>query len=578
MKNANKKHNYFYFRQVLKFYKKHIKFYIGFCAILVFRVAISFFSAMFTANIITSLMEGDFRWAFNWALILLGAQIFDQLIAWLNTYFYKNLQNNVKFDLQQAIVASALNMKMSVYDTIGSGVIVTRLTSDIDHLSDRFKSLTEYIMKIIKRVAYLVYLVVLNVPLGLMVIGSVVFVSLCYAVRTYYLKKLKPGVRKQREVVSSRIIETIRAIKDVKTLNCEENILGMLDKEQRQYIRLDNKEWYIGSGLCKLTDALIHVFDFCFIILSMFLMVKFDLSYAIFYTCYLYKGHTFTLATDFGEFRYKLAECEIYAQRLNAILFPQKDNVDSFGEEEVVKYSGKIEFKNVSFSYIDNIPVLDNISFKISPKSTVGIVGESGCGKSTIASLIAHLYYKQDGQILFDGKDVDALSRDFVKENIAVVNQFPYLFNLSVRENFKMISSSISDEEIWSLCDKVEIKEYLETLPKGLDSVIGEGGCQLSGGQRQKLCIARALCRDVKVLIFDEATSSLDNSSQKEIMAVIEKLKSKLTIIMIAHRLSTITYADDILLIKKGKLVSQGTHEQLMEKSAYYRKLYSKSN
>ncbi len=573
-----KKRNYFYFRQVLKFYKKHIKFYIGFCAILILRVVISFFSAMFTANIITCLMESDFQWAFYWALILLAGQVFDQLIAWVNTFFYKNLQNNVKFDLQQAIVSSALNMKMTVYDTIGSGVIVTRLTSDIDHLSDRFKSLTEYIMNIIKRVAYLVYLLVLNLPLGLMVIGSVAFVSLCYAVRTYYLKKLKPGVRKQREVVSSRIIETIRAIKDVKTLSCEENILGMLDKEQREYIRLDNREWYIGSGLCKLTDAMIHVFDFCFIVLSMFLMVKFDLAYAVFYTCYLYKGHTFTLATDFGEFRYKLAECEIFAQRLYSILYPEKGNVDCFGNEKVEGYSGKIEFKNVSFSYIDNIPVLDDISFQIPSKSTVGIVGESGCGKSTIASLIAHLYYKQSGQILFDDKDVDVLSRDFIKENIAVVNQFPYLFNLSVRENFRMINSSISDEQIWRLCDKVELKSFIETLPKGLDSVIGEGGCQLSGGQRQKLCIARALSRDVKVLIFDEATSSLDNSSQKEIMQVIEKLKSKLTIIMIAHRLSTITYADNILLIKKGKVAGWGTHEQLLKNSAFYRKLYSKSN
>ncbi len=140
-----------------------------------------------------------------------------------------------------------------------------------------------------------------------------------------------------------------------------------------------------------------------------------------------------------------------------------------------------------------------------------------------------------------------------------------------------MINSQITDEEIWQLCERVKLKDYVFSLPKKWDSVIGEGGCQLSGGQRQKLCIARALCRNVKVMIFDEATSSLDNTAQDEVMEVIRDLSSRMTIILIAHRLSTITFADSIILIKKGNIVGKGRHDDLIKNNEYYKSLYKKS-
>ena len=191
--------------------------------------------------------------------------------------------------------------------------------------------------------------------------------------------------------------------------------------------------------------------------------------------------------------------------------------------------------------------------------------------------MIGHLYYKNSGEIWLGNSEIDSLSKQFIRDNIAIVNQFPYLFNLSIRENFKMINTEISDEEIWALCERVKLKDFISSLPKGLDSIIGEGGCQLSGGQRQKLCIARALCRNVKVMIFDEATSSLDNSSQNEVMEVIKELASRMTILLIAHRLSTITFADSIILIKDGEIVAEGSHKKLIANNKYYKSLYKKS-
>lgn len=148
---------------------------------------------------------------------------------------------------------------------------------------------------------------------------------------------------------------------------------------------------------------------------------------------------------------------------------------------------------------------------------------------------------------------------------------------MSIRDNFKIINPDITDEEILSLCKQTNILNHIKKLPNGLDSVIGENACQFSGGQKQKLCIARALARNVKILIFDEATSALDNTNQKEIMRVIEKLKDKITVIIIAHRLSTITYADQIFMLEGGKIIAQGTHDELIKNSEIYHNLYLSS-
>lgn len=564
-------------KQILKFYKKHLGFYIGFVVILLVKAVISFYSAMLVADIIANMMSQNFHEVWISAITNLIILLVGHLLSYLNTYFYKNLENNVRYDLQQSIISSSLNIKMSFYDNLGSGVIVTRLTSDIDHISERFKSLTEKIVNIIRRVAYLVYIFILNFYIGLFVFVSVVFVSLAYTIRIHYLSKLKPAVKAQREVVNSKIIETVRAVKDIKTLNCDDNVLNLVGEAQQEFIRKDNHEYYVGNFLCKVTDAIVDISDFLFMGLSILLMLKTSLTATIFYTCYLYKDNTFTLANEFGDFRYKLAECDVCAQRLLAIVYPSEKDMDKFGDKYDDNYKGDISFDNVKFSYLKDLQVLKGVSFKIEPKSTVAFVGESGCGKSTITSLIGHLYYKDSGTIMLGGHEIDELSKEFIRDNIAIVNQFPYLFNLSIRENFKMINGAISDDEIWQLCDKVLLKDFILSLPNKLDSVIGEGGCQLSGGQRQKLCIARALCRNVKVMIFDEATSSLDNASQNEVMEVIKNLSAQMTIILIAHRLSTITFADSIILIKDGQVVGSGKHDELIENNDYYKMLYNKS-
>ena len=369
-------------------------------------------------------------------------------------------------------------------------------------------------------------------------------------------------------------MEIIKAVKDIKTLNCDKSILKLIEKYQKQYIKTDNQEYYVGIALYKLTDFLIALIDFIFILIGCFQLKNGYIFPTIFYTCYLYKEHTYSFAKELGDLRYELAGFKINADRLLIFLEENENIKDVWGKDTIINYDGSIQFENVNFSYNAKKKALKNISFKIGSKNTIAVVGESGSGKTTLINLISHLYYKDSGIIKFKGIEIERLSEKFIRDNITIINQFPYLFNLSIKENFKLINPNITDNEIIELCNEVYLKQYILSLPDGINTVVGEGGCKLSGGQKQRLSIARALCKKTNVLILDESTSSLDNNAQNEIMKIIKKLSEKMTIIIVTHKVYTVTFADSIILLRNGIIEDVNTHENLLKNNEYYRQLF----
>jgi ABC-type multidrug transport system fused ATPase/permease subunit len=237
---------------------------------------------------------------------------------------------------------------------------------------------------------------------------------------------------------------------------------------------------------------------------------------------------------------------------------------------------GKIDIETVNFRYGDEeSPILDNINLSIEPGTTVALVGESGAGKSTLASLLPRFYEPEAGTIKLDGVDIMDIKQHTLRESIGIVQQTPFMFDATLRENILLGCPEASDDEILAAAREANILDFIESLPEGLDALVGEHGVKLSGGQKQRIAIARVFLKNPPLLIFDEATSSLDTESEKLIQSAMERLCQNRTTLIIAHRLSTVRQADYTYVLRAGQMVEQGTHAQLMEQEGHYYRLYT---
>jgi len=290
---------------------------------------------------------------------------------------------------------------------------------------------------------------------------------------------------------------------------------------------------------------------------------------------YLYYGNIFTLMDNFSSLRSCLKEYELAVERIFDLCDENKYPKDSYGKISIKDFQGKICFENITFGYNKNRTVLNDLSFTIEAKDTVALIGESGSGKTTILNLITKSYDINDGKVLFDDVDINELNEETIRKNVSIITQSPYIFNMSIKDNLRLVNPNATKKEIDEVCQKACFYEYVMSLPEKYDTIIGEGGVNLSGGQKQRLAIARALLKDCKILLFDEATSALDNITQKEIQESIDNISKDYTIIIVAHRLSTIMNCNKIYMLDKGKIVDYGTHKELLKNNKNYQKMYN---
>lgn len=559
----------------LKYFKKYKLLCIGFWGLLLICGVISFFVPLILGYVINDIAVGNFDSAVTWAWKLFALELVNLALNVLKTPFFKLLENKVKLDVKIDVISSSFNINIGMYEKMGNGVFITRLTGDLDSLANSFKTISETIVSFMSKIGFLVYVSIINIWIGLFLLAFIIIRYYVYQVRIHYYAILKPIVHKKNETVNSSIGESVRAIKDIKTLDLQEPLIQKIEKQQYDYMMADNKEWYVGIALSSLAGFIKIVCDLLFVLMCIFLMTHGQIVPAIFYTAYIYKNHVMDFAVHLGNLQDYLKQMEVSSYRVFDLKDSKKYQYAVYGNEDHEKFNGNIEFKNVVFNYGDGKEVLNNVTFNIKQGTHVAFVGESGSGKSTIVSLICKLYQPISGDIIFDKKPIEKLSKKFF-ESITMVNQFPYLFNMTIRENMQLVNSNVTDDEIYVALRQANALDFVMQLPNRLDSYLGEGGTRLSGGQKQRLCIARALIKQSKVIIFDEATSSLDNISQEKVIASIEELKKDKTIITIAHRLSTIISCDEIFFISDGKIVDHGTHDELMKQNKTYKALYIK--
>ena len=390
------------------------------------------------------------------------------------------------------------------------------------------------------------------------------------------IKKSQENIKKESDSYVKVATENITGIREIKSLGItriiESNIFKVIDKLYSHTAKVRKYErWYYGfnnfayfliqflilftTGKCYL-DGVIS--------LSVFLMME----------SYIWRiDEVVESISDFGvSFNKVTVSLKRIGELLNNDLY--KDEV--YGEKILDNTKGVIKFNNVKFKYKeDEDYTLNGLDLEIVPNKKIAIVGRSGNGKSTIFNLLLRYFDASKGSITIDGINIKDLTEESLRGNVSIIRQSPFLFNLSILDNFRLVKEDVSLEEVREYCKRAYIDDYIMSLPKGYDTIIGEGGINLSGGQKQRLAIARTLLLNTKIILFDEATSALDNESQEYIKRTIDDLVKDHTVIIVAHRLSTIVDADTIHIIEKGKLVGSGTHKELLKECKQYQHLYT---
>lgn len=402
-----------------------------------------------------------------------------------------------------------------------------------------------------------------------------IILTFLYNQKTKQKGKKDKEFRNQTEKVSGLVGELVRGVRDIKMLNAKNSFMTMLDENITKQNEKRFEMARVNMIYTYIIDTLKCVFELGLIILLIYLVKNNTITIAIAIALFNYKSGIMKLVMEHISSFIDLAkDFNISCDRVFSIIEDKTFSKEKFGEKILGKISGNIEFRNVSFGYNEDKLILEDTSFKVDAGKMIGIVGKSGAGKTTIFNLLCKMYSVESGEILIENENIENLDEESIRGNITIISQNPYIFNLSIRDNLKLVKENLTEEEMIEACKIACLDNFIETLPNKYDTVLGEGGIILSGGQKQRLAIARAFVQKTKIILFDEATSSLDNETQTEIQKAISNLKDNYTILIIAHRLSTIVNCDKIMLLEDGRIVDEGNHKELLSRNITYQTLY----
>jgi len=504
--------------------------------------------------------------------IALVIDFFDKIVFIRN---YTKIQESITNNIKKDVISSYFEIDNKELLKTSSGIFLTRITSDPDNIIDAFDAVRGNFTKILSNIFVFIYIFHINFVLGIITIIGTICV---YLVEKSAMDKWN-AYRKRRNKLRDRnttiINEGLKGTHDIKLLNIVEHFKNKVSGNLDELCNDTVGSIKVDSGYVFLRTIVVYAFTAVLIVLSIY-FVKFDvMKVSSLIAIFMYKDRLFTSILYLAWTERQLKEFALSAERIFEVIDHSKFKLEHYGNKRVNELSGKIEFKNVYFKY-EKDSVLKGVSFNIEPKDTVAIVGKSGSGKTTIVNLISKIYEVDKGSILLDGNNINDLDKYSIRNNISVISQKPYLFNMTIKENLLLVSPNASQKQIENVCKICELHDYIMNLPKKYNTLVGEGGVTLSGGECQRVAIARALLMKTNIILFDEATSALDNETQENIQKAINNISSEYTMIIIAHRLSTIKNCNKIIVIDDGKVSGIGTHNELYKNNEIYKSLYEK--
>ena len=568
-----KKGNFKLIFSYLKDEKLRIFLYIFLVCITYLPVLLSTF---FWGYAIDALIEGIFE-KFLIFLILRESMhiLFYCLLAIPRDLIYNYLEIKFSKNVLKDLYRKISDMPAVAFEQMGVGEFINRMTTDPDRVMDLLSRLMKMACRAIVIIVVLVIAFKSSVILGIeIIVFSIImgFVSYKYFPK---IKKTQEEIKKESDLQVKTATENLTGIREIKALGIKKNI------EDRLFLNIDRlftnqrkmKKYEIGYYYSN--NFIYFVLQAMILATSGYLVVTNKLTYALFIVIESYIWRIDELVESLSDFGIYYNKVSVSLNRIDEIVNNRLYNDEAFGNKKLVNSKGVVKFNNVYFKYSDNEDyTLKGLNMTIEPHKKIAIIGRSGNGKSTIFNLLLRYFDASKGTITIDDINIKDLTEESLRSNISIIRQTPFLFNLSIIDNFRLVKKDVTLEEVREVCKKAYIDDYIMSLPNNYETIIGEGGVNLSGGQKQRIAIARTLLINTKIILFDEATSALDNESQEYIKQTIDNLILDHTVIVVAHRLSTIVDSDIIHVINDGVLEASGTHKELMNSSDTYRMLY----
>ncbi len=517
------------------------------------------------------------KWQPNAMVGIAAAYLFFMILA-ASTNYLQAVRLNVIAQhavqtLREQVFAKAMAMPLSYFDRTPTGSLISRITNDTESIKELYVNVVGmFIQNIMRILGILIAMALLDWKL---MIICLLFVPVVATLMYFYQRLSAPIFHQARTLLSdinARLHETIQGIKVLQ-------LLGQEPRFRRDFTTLSNEHNQVRLRNIKLDSLLLRpLVDMVQVALLAGLLYSFGyqslstpVEIGVIYAFVAYLGRFSEPLVEITQRLNLYQQAIVAGERVFTLL--DSDNTTPTRNSRAQIHAGKIEFRDIRFSYDNKHDVINNVSFTIPAGQFHAIIGHTGSGKSTLTQLLLRFYTPQQGEIRIDGQALESFSEDELRQHVGIVQQDPFIFNSSVRNNIAM-GQPFSDAAIKQASKQAGLHEHVQRLPQGYDTVMNERGSNLSTGQRQLLALARTLIHNPKVLILDEATANIDSHTEAQIQKALMQLRGEITLLVIAHRLSTIEKADQILVLHHGELVQHGSHNQLLGMDGIYRHLY----
>lgn len=561
------------FKRIYRYLKPEMGRFVGAMLLILLNVVLDIILPLFVSQITNNLKsEGiNLEFIIGMAVAYLAIGVFNQAFLVWESMLLQKAGQSIIYTLRTEVFEHIEKLSQNQLDEMPVGSLVTRVASYTASMSDLF---TNVIVNVIRNVLTVVgvYGIMLYISWQLSLV-MLAFIAVVFVTSFVFRKIVRKVFTKERQYISDLntfLNENLSGMKLIQIFNRQQKKdLEFLEKNEN--LRKSRYKVVLAFGIYRPFITLLYISS---IAVTFWLGMEFGLDAGMIVAFYLYLSRFFNPIQNLADQLNNLQKAITASERLFNLLDVKPEIRDREDAVAVDGFEGKIEFKNVWFAYKDEDWILKDVSFTINPKETCAFVGATGAGKTTILSLIVRNYEIQKGQILIDGRDISTIEIHSLRKGIGQMLQDVFLFSGTVRSNITLNDESFTDEEIQAACKYVNADAFISSQEHGLDEEVIERGENFSQGQRQLLSFARTVLHKPQILILDEATANIDTETEVVIQKSLENIRNIGTMLVVAHRLSTIQHADNIIVLQNGRIIEQGTHQQLLKNKGYYHKLY----